>query len=120
LIDTIAMIGSPATRCAVASWGGPGCGCLAVAPAEKSIKPTAAARATATGDVERRCITADCALGNLFVMPFSREMPVSDCADQIGSLGYSLTLLSAQGTTKFRMGHNSGKKVGSRLSPIPL
>jgi len=66
LIDTIAMIGSPASRGAVASVGGAGRACLAAAA---SVSAAIAASATMADGTQRRIVTVDCAVVSRFAMP---------------------------------------------------
>ena len=70
LIDTIAMIGSPASRGAVASVGRAGRACLAAASAVSAVSAAIAASITMAGRPQRRIATVDCAVVNRFTMPF--------------------------------------------------
>ena len=63
LIDTIAMIGSPASRGAAASVGGAGRACLAAAPAVSAVSAAIAASVTMAGGLQRRIAMVDCAVG---------------------------------------------------------
>jgi hypothetical protein len=83
LIDTIAMIGSPALRGAVASVGGAGRGSLAAASGLNAVSAAIAASVTMAGDFQHRIVAADCDVINRFTMPFSVEMPVSCCLNQV-------------------------------------
>jgi hypothetical protein len=69
LIDTIAMIGSPASRGAVASVGGAGRACLAAASAVSAVSAAIAANVTTAGGPQRRIAAVDCAIVNRFTMP---------------------------------------------------
>jgi hypothetical protein len=69
LIDTIAMIGSPASRGAVASVGGAGRACLAAASAVSAVSAAIAASVTMAGGPQRRIAAVDCAIVNRFTMP---------------------------------------------------
>ena len=69
LIDTIAMIGSPASRGAVASVGGAGRGCLAAAPTVSAVNAAIAASVVRAGGPQRRIATLDRAVVNRFTMP---------------------------------------------------
>jgi hypothetical protein len=70
LIDTIAMIGSPASRGAVASVGGAGrAACLAAASVLSAVSTTMAASGTMEGGPHRRIVTVDCAVVNRFAIP---------------------------------------------------
>jgi hypothetical protein len=72
LIDTIAMIGSPASRGAVASVAGAGRASLAAAPAVSAVSAAIAASVTTAGIPERRLATVDCAVMNRFINAMSR------------------------------------------------
>jgi hypothetical protein len=67
LIDTIAMIGSPASRGAIASVGGRAC--LAAAPAVSAVSAAIAASVAMAGGRLRRIATLDCAAVNRLTMP---------------------------------------------------
>ena len=69
MIDTIAMIGSPASRGAVASVVGAGRDCLAAASAVSAASAAIAASVTMAETPERRVATVDCAVINGFTMP---------------------------------------------------
>jgi hypothetical protein len=69
LIDTIAMIGSPASRGAVASTGAALRACLAEAPAVSTVMAAIAASVTMAGGPHRRIATVDCAVVDRFAMP---------------------------------------------------
>ena len=59
LIDTIAMIGSPASRRAVASLVGAGRACLAAASALSAVSAAIAASVTMATNPQRRFATVD-------------------------------------------------------------
>jgi hypothetical protein len=90
LIDTIAMIGSPASRGAVASVGGAGRACLAAASAVSAVRAAIAASVTMTGDPQCRIAPVDCAVLNRFTMPCPVEMPVRACADQVSDRDFRI------------------------------
>src|SRR5476651_301280 len=69
LIDTIAMIGSPASRGAVASLGGAGRGSLAAALGLNAVSAAIAARLTTAGSAQRPIAKVDCTVVNRFTMP---------------------------------------------------
>src|SRR6185312_10722171 len=66
------MIGSPASRSAVASMGGAGRACRAAASAVSTVSAAIAASVTMAGDPQRRIATVDCAGANRFAMPLLR------------------------------------------------
>jgi hypothetical protein len=68
LIDTIAMIGSPASRGAIASVGGAG-RWLAAASAVSAVSAAIAASVTMAEGPQRRIAPVDCAVVNRFTMP---------------------------------------------------
>jgi hypothetical protein len=70
LIDTIAMIGSPASRGAVVSVGGAGRACLAAASAFSAVSAAIAASITMAGGPQGRIATVVCAVVNRFTIPF--------------------------------------------------
>src|SRR5664280_1369074 len=63
------MIGSPASRGAVASVGGAGRACLAAASGLNAVSTAIAASVTMAGGPQRRIATVDCAVVNRFTMP---------------------------------------------------
>src|SRR5271166_3337984 len=73
LVDTMAMIGSPALRGAVASVGRAGRAWTAAASAGgaavSAVSAAAAARVTMAGAPHRRIATVDCAVVYRFVIP---------------------------------------------------
>jgi 5,10-methenyltetrahydromethanopterin hydrogenase len=71
LIDTIAMIGSPASRGAVASVGGAGRACLGAASAVSAVNAAIAASVIMAGARLPRIATVDRAVVNRFIMPCS-------------------------------------------------
>src|SRR5436190_16865688 len=68
-MDTIAMIGSPARRGAVASVGDDGRACLAGASAVSAVSAAIAVRVTMLGGPQRRIAALDGAVANRFIMP---------------------------------------------------
>jgi hypothetical protein len=68
LINTIARIGSPASRGAIVSVGAERT-CLAAASAVSAISAAIAASVTMGGNPQRRIATVDCAVVNRFTMP---------------------------------------------------
>src|SRR3954447_2536713 len=83
-METIAMIGSPAWRGAVASVSEAGRACLAGASAGSAVSAAIAVSVTMVGGPQRRIAALDCAVANRLVMPCAPvEMPVRACADQI-------------------------------------
>jgi len=65
LIDTIAMIGSPALRGAATSLGGgAGRACLATASAVSAVSAANAASVNTAGGPRRRIAAVDCAVEN--------------------------------------------------------
>jgi hypothetical protein len=69
-MDTIAMIGSPASRGAVVSAGCVRRACLAAASAFGAVSAAIAASITMTVFPQRRIATADCAKVNRSAIPF--------------------------------------------------
>jgi hypothetical protein len=67
-IDTIAMIGSPASRGAVVSVGAERA-CLAAASAVSAVSAAIAASATKAGGPQRHIEQVDCAVVNRSTMP---------------------------------------------------
>jgi hypothetical protein len=63
------MIGSPASRGAVASLGDAGRGSLAAASAASAVSTAIAASVTMAAGPQRRIATVDCAVVNRFTMP---------------------------------------------------
>src|SRR6476660_1465193 len=79
------MIGSPASRGAVASVEGAARACPAAASAVTAASAASAAIAasvTMTGPLLRRIAAADCAVMNRFTMHAPVEMAVRACVDQ--------------------------------------
>jgi hypothetical protein len=66
LIDTIAMIGSPASRCAIASVVGAGRASLAAASVVSAASAAIAVSVTIAGTLHRRVATVDCAVMTRF------------------------------------------------------
>jgi hypothetical protein len=91
LIDTIAMIGSPASRGAVASVGGAERACLAAAPAVSAASAAIAASTTITEGPHRRIATVDCAVVNRFTMLSPVEMPLRACVEQVLDRDFGIT-----------------------------
>src|SRR5262249_53481535 len=81
-IDTIAMIGSPASRGAVSSLGGVGRGSLAAASAASAA---IAASVTMAAGRQRRLATLDRAVVNRFTMLCPVGMPVRVCVDRVSN-----------------------------------
>ena len=71
-IDTIAMIGSRASRGAVASVVGAGRACLAAVSAVSAASAAIAASGTTAGAPQRRVAMVDCAVMNRFANAMSR------------------------------------------------
>jgi len=89
LIDTIAMIGSPASR--GASVGGAGRACLAAASAVSAVRAAIAASVTMAAGPQRRIATVDCAVVNRFTMLSPVEMPLRACVDQVSYHDFGIT-----------------------------
>jgi len=68
LIDTIAMIGSPGSRGALASAVAPGRACLVAASAVSGAKAAIAASVRMAGTLQRRVAMMDCVLMNRLTM----------------------------------------------------
>src|ERR1700687_591630 len=85
------MIGSPASRGAVASVGGAGRACLAAASAVSAVSAAMAASVTMAGDPQRRIATVDCAVVNRFTMLSPIEMPLRACVDQVSDRDFGIT-----------------------------
>ena len=90
LIDTIAIIGSPASRGAVASVGGAGRACLAAASMVSAVSAAIAASVTMAGGPQRRIVTVDCAVVNRFTMLSLVEMPLRACVDQVSDRDFGI------------------------------
>jgi hypothetical protein len=84
LIDTIAMIGSPASRGAVTSMGGAGRACLAAAGAISAVNAAIAVSVTIAKGPQSRIVAVDWAALNRFTMYVLIEMPIRACVDQFG------------------------------------
>src|SRR6266853_5343050 len=76
------MIGSPASRGAVASVGGAGRACPAAASVVSAASAAIAASVTMARSPQRSIAAADCAVINRFTMLAPVEMPVRACVDQ--------------------------------------
>src|SRR3984893_8911782 len=85
------MIGSPASRGAVASVGGAGRACLAAASTVSAVSAAIAASVTMVGGPQRRIATVDCAVVNRFTMLSPVEMPLRACADQVSDRDFGIT-----------------------------
>ena len=75
------MIGSPASRGAVASWGCAGRACFGAASAVSAVSAAIAASVTMAAGPQRRIATVDCAVVNRFTMPCPVGMRVRVCVD---------------------------------------
>ena len=87
LIDTTAMIGSPALRAATSSLGGAGRVCLGAASAFSAVNTTTAASVTIAGDFQHPIAAADRTIAIRFSMSFPVEMPVSVASLSVGDRG---------------------------------
>src|ERR1700694_4690495 len=85
------MIGSPASRGAVASVGGAGRACLAVASAVSAVSAAIAASVTMAGGPQRRIAPMDCAVVNRFTMLSPIEMPLRACVNQVSDRDFGIT-----------------------------
>src|SRR6202045_1171637 len=85
------MIGSPASRGAVASGGAGGRACLAAASGISTVSAAIAASVTMAGGPQRRVATADCAVINRFTMLSPVEMPLRACVDQVSDRDFGIT-----------------------------
>src|ERR1700675_1466418 len=85
------MIGSPASRGAVASVGGAGRACLAAASPVRAVSAAIAASVTMAGGPQRRIATVDCAVVNRFTMLSPVEMPLRACVDQVSDRDFGIT-----------------------------
>src|ERR1700724_996946 len=85
------MIGSPASRGAVASGGGAARVCLAAASAVSAVSAAIAASVTMAGGPQRRIATVDCAVVNRFTMLSPVEMPLRACVDQVSDRDFCMT-----------------------------
>jgi hypothetical protein len=79
------MIGSPASRGAVASLGDAGRGSLAAAPAVSAVSAAIAASVTIAAGPQRRIASVDCAVVNRFTMPCPVGMRVRVCVDRVSN-----------------------------------
>src|SRR3954464_4482124 len=92
LIDTIAMIGSPAWRGAVASVGCAGRACLAAASGLHAVSVAViAASVTMALGPQRRIATVDCAVVNRFAMPYPVGMRVRGCVNRVSNRDFWIT-----------------------------
>src|SRR6478672_11431664 len=92
------MIGSPASRGAVASVGAAGRACLAVAAAVSAVTTPTAARVTMVGGAQCRFATVDCVVKNRFTMHAPVEIAVHACFDQDRRPAYTTHLDTARPT----------------------
>src|SRR5450759_4435970 len=76
------MIGSPASRGAVASLGGAGRGCLAAASAVSAVSAAIAASVTMAAGPQRRIATVNCAVANRLT-PAPVEISIRAYVDQV-------------------------------------
>jgi len=86
LMDTIAMIGSPASRGAVASWGCAGRACFGAASAVSAVSAAIAASVTMAAGLQRRSATMDCTVVNRFTLPCPVGMRARVCVDQTSNV----------------------------------
>src|SRR5882724_2215813 len=124
------MIGSPASRGAVASVGGAGRACPAAASAVSAVSAAIAASVTMAGGPQRRIATVDCAPENRFTMLSPVEMPLRACVDQVSDRDFgtangrhadSLLGLSARSGSKSLIYDSLlGRKGGSHVCAHPL
>src|SRR5882757_9905087 len=121
------MIGSPASRGAVASVGGARRACFAAAASVGTVSAAIAASATMTGDPHRRIAAVDCAVVNRFTIPcpgsnacprLRRSRVKSRFLDQLtanpllGTIGTSRLILSY---TTARAG---GRWLAAEMAPL--
>src|SRR6266705_3989845 len=85
------MIGSPASRGAVASVGGAGRACPAAASAVSAVSAAIAASVTMAAGPQRRIATVNCAAVNRFTMLSPIEMPLRACVDQVSDRDFGIT-----------------------------
>src|SRR3984893_8861656 len=85
------MIGSPASRGAIASVGGAGRACLAPASTVSAVSAATAASVTMAGGPQRRMATVDCAVLNRVTMLSPVEMPLRACVDQVSDRDFGIT-----------------------------
>src|SRR5450631_399276 len=85
------MIGSPASRGAIASVGRAGRACLAPASTVSAVSAAIAASVTMAGGPQRRMATVDCAVVNRFTMLSPVEMPLRACVDQVSDRDFGIT-----------------------------
>ncbi|MBP1299152.1 hypothetical protein M2192_003642 [Bradyrhizobium elkanii USDA 61] len=81
MIDTIAMIGSPAVRGAVASTAAEGRCSFAATPPVSDATVTIAAKVTKAGRPQRRIAPVICAVVVRFTMPFLGRNACPRCVD---------------------------------------
>src|SRR5258706_14492158 len=114
-MDTIAMIGSPASRGAVASVGGGGRACPAAASAVSAARGAIAASVTMVGGPQRRIATVDCAVVNRFTMPTPVELPVRACVDQVSDRDFWINKPPPASTPPIRSLGLSARSGGNSL-----
>src|ERR1700675_27639 len=85
------MIGSPASRGAIASVGGAGRVCLVAASAVSAVSAAIAASVTMAGGPQRRIAKVDCAIVNRYTMLSPVEMPLRACVDQVSGRDFGIT-----------------------------
>src|SRR6267142_4644642 len=85
------MIGSPASRGAVASVGGAGRACPAAASVVSAASAAIAASVTMAGGPQRRIATVDCAVVSRFTMLSPVEMHLRAGVDQVLERDFGLT-----------------------------
>jgi hypothetical protein len=125
MIDTIAMIGSPASRGAASAVGGAGRACFAAAPPAGAVRATISASVIMAGAIRRRIAMVDCAVVNRLTMLSPVEMSlracvghVSDCDFGIAATIYANSLLHLSERFRRRISRYNSlhrKKDGSRL-----
>src|SRR6266403_210485 len=110
------MIGSPASRGAVASVAGAGRCCLAAASPVSAASAAIDPSVTMAAPPQRRISTADCAVMNRFTMHAPVEMPVRARVDQDRRPAY-LTHPDTARATRCRLLALFGPSAMSDLSP---
>ncbi|WP_354047716.1 hypothetical protein [Bradyrhizobium sp. LB12.1] len=111
MIDTIAMIGSPAARGATASAGWRAC--LAAMAGDADANATIAAKVAIPGGPQRRIVMVDCVVVSRFFMPSSVEMPVR-CAV---TCQIAIFTLRNRSRLTFRLWRDSARS-GDKISHI--
>jgi hypothetical protein len=115
LIDTIAMIGSPASRGAVASVGGAGRSCLAAASAVSAASAAIAASVTMAGRPQRRIATVDRAVANRFAMPCPRSKCLSARASIKCQIAIIFDLTNRRHQPRRQFAPGAARSVGNSL-----